>query len=88
MKTINELIFAVVITNGDPALVENDEHAQEVKDWLDRSSVNEVTDEDEFKDAAAKLDFSEQVPPRHIYSVRNSNPNESGYIVFSEDYGD
>ena len=88
MKKINELIFAVVITKGDPALVENDEHAQEVKDWLDSNTVEEVTDEDEFNAAAAKLDFSEHVPPRHIYSVRGSNPNDAGYIVYPEDYGD
>lgn len=88
-KTIEELYYAVFTTNGDPCIIENDETAEEVLAILNDSTVEEVTDSEEFADANAKLDFSEQVPARRIYRMQClSNPNNSGYICFGEDYGD
>lgn len=88
-KTIEDLYYAVFTTNGDPCLIENDETAEEVMAILNDSMLEEVTDSEEFAIANANLDFSEEVPARRIYRIMCiSNPNNSGYICFGEDYGD
>lgn len=88
-RTIEDLYYAVFTTNGDPAIIENDETAEEVLSILDRCMIEEVTDAEEFAIACSKLDFSEMVPPRHIYRFTNpQDVSESGCICFPEEYGD
>ena len=86
MKTKEELLFAVFATNGDAAIVENDEQAEELANLLQNGiTYHEITDPETFAIARDILDFSEQVPPRHIYSFFNECPC---YVVYAEDYGD
>lgn len=83
---MNTLMFAVFCTNADAAIIENDEQAEELYNLIKGgTNYQEVTDPEEFAHAAACLDFSEQVPPRRIYSFFNEC---TCYVVYSEDYGD
>ena len=86
--SLDKMYFSVVITNGDPSIIQNDEEAEAVQKWLEVSRVTEVTEKDEFDLACDKLDFIKEVQPRKIYRVIHPNPNECGYICFAEDYGD
>lgn len=88
-KTIEDLYLAVFATNGDACIIENDEQANEVMAILNNSILEEITDSEEFAVANAVLDFSDQIPARRIFSIQcQTNPNDSGYICFAEDYGD
>lgn len=84
---VEHLLYAVFVTNGDAALVENIEQAEWLETLVSKSNIEEVTDEEEFEHASLVLDFAEDRKPRRIYAMRNfSNPNESGYFVYREDY--
>lgn len=77
-----DLMFAVYTYNADPAIVENDEEAEELLASIKKSGYHEVTDVEEYRVASEKLDFASPSLVKHIYQFAD------GLFAVSGDYGD
>ena len=77
------LLDAVVEQGSDPTRIESDEDARSWGETINGGNPTELTDEDEIKDAKAKLDFDEDDEVKHIYAFVNGN---AGTFVLDKDY--
>lgn len=73
-----ELLGALITFNADPTLVETEEDAAELAQTIGLE-FDEITDADDFSDAKAKLDLSEN-KVKHIYSF------SGGLVCFAHDW--
>lgn len=81
---LNDLYDAVACYNGDPFLVEDEEQAQELLDFINQNECTLITDEDEFEFAKARLDLENYVV-KLIYDC--GLPNQvHATICFKEDF--
>lgn len=65
---INDYMGALVATNGDPMLIEDEEEAAGVAHAVDEYGIEEIErGSEEFEDAMAKLNLSYANTPMHIY---------------------
>lgn len=81
-----DLYLAVAVYNGDSYIVQSDEEANELLRDIENSTLIEVTDEDEYKEACDKLDFAYPMLPHKIYKFFVNH--FYAYLVLAEDYGD